>query len=181
MTSNLRWLKRRTSKREVLFLCSSTAKPLNSRKQKCHHETKNKVFKYDSALPSASLVFHLYPHTCYFGLQQVLQLGLLVQCLRGQLGGSWEAQQDDADVVQAALWREAASTGVSDGSWPQKCTSNINSTWVNRVISENRSLSPQRIRVRAGAGECKWGRGRSCDILRSFKLKRRYVTVTWWT
>lgn len=32
-------------------------------------------------------------------------------------------------------------------------TSNINSTWVNRVISENRSLSPQRIRVRAGAGE----------------------------
>lgn len=41
--------------------------------------------------------------TCHFGLQQILQLGLLVQCLGRQLGGGREAYQDHTDVVQTPL------------------------------------------------------------------------------
>lgn len=67
-------------------------------------------------------MFCVIAHTCHFGLQQVLQLGLLVQCLCWQLGGSREAQQDDADVVQTALWSEAeVSAEVSNDGRPYKC------------------------------------------------------------
>jgi len=44
--------------------------------------------------------------TFHFRIDQVLQLRLLLQRLLWHLGGAGEADNDDADVIQAALQRE---------------------------------------------------------------------------
>lgn len=44
--------------------------------------------------------------TFHFRIDMLLQLCLLLQGLRSHLGGAGEADDDDADVIQAALWRE---------------------------------------------------------------------------
>lgn len=54
--------------------------------------------------------FVLQQITFHFHVNVLLQLSFLLQSLLWHLGGAMEADNDDADVVQAALQRETEHT-----------------------------------------------------------------------
>lgn len=56
------------------------------------------------------LVIEIFYYTFHFHINVLFQFGLLVQCFLGHMGGSWEANNDDAHIIQAALERETEDT-----------------------------------------------------------------------
>lgn len=80
-----------------------------------------KFYGYIKGGNSSGSMFSLKWLTFHFHIDLLLHLCLPLQCLLWHLGGAREADNDDADVIQAALQRETdwipVKNNKADGWW----------------------------------------------------------------